>query len=62
MTQDYREAYIWFSLAAITGHKEAQKSLDIFVKELTATELRSAKEEAKRRLAEIEQRIRKGES
>ena len=54
--QDYQEAYIWYSLAAANGHKDASKWRDEAAQFLTVSELRTARQEAKKRLQKIESR------
>ena len=54
--QDYQEAYIWYSLAAVSGHKDASKWRDEAAQLLTVSELRIARQEAKKRIQQIESR------
>ena len=54
--QDYQEAYIWSSLATVNGHDGALKLRDIAAQLLTASELRIARQEAKKRMQQIESR------
>ena len=54
--QDYQEAYIWYSLAAVNGYDGALKLRNIAAQLLTASELRIARQEAKRRMQQIESR------
>ena len=52
--QNYREAYIWYSLAAANGDKEAAEYRDKSAKRLSPADLSSAQKEAARRHAEIQ--------
>ena len=54
--QDYQEAYIWYSLAVANGNNGASKWRDKAAQFLTVSELRIARQEAKRRLQQIESR------
>ena len=54
--QDYQEAYIWFSLAVANGNRDSSKSRDRSAKYLTVSELRIARQEAKKRMQQIESR------
>ncbi|MGI9296864.1 MAG: trypsin-like peptidase domain-containing protein [Gammaproteobacteria bacterium] len=56
--EDEREAYIWYSIAKVNGDKDAADSLRKLPwhQYLTAAEIKSAKREAARRLAEIDAR------
>ena len=56
--EDEREAYIWYSIAKANGIKEAAESIrtNKWHEYLTASEIKSAKQEAKRRLEKIENR------
>ena len=55
--QDYQEAYIWYSLAAANGYGDASETRrDSTAKYLTVSELRIARQEAKKRLQQIESR------
>ena len=54
--QDYQEAYIWYSLAAVSGVSDASEWRDKMAKYLTASELRIARQKAKKRMQQIESR------
>ena len=54
--QDYQEAYIWYSLAVANGDKDASEWRDNVAKFLTVSELRIARQKAKKRLQQIESR------
>ena len=60
-TQDYREAYVWFLMGKAGGHEQAKEGLRIVARKLTSSETRSAKKEAKSRMAQIEKRANKSE-
>ena len=56
--QDLREAYIWYSMGNISGNEDVTESLQkvSWHEYLTSSEIKSAKQEAKRRLAAIDNR------
>ena len=54
--QDYQESYIWYSLAAANGDGNAPEARDSTAKYLTVSELRIARQEAKKRMQQIESR------
>ena len=54
--QDYQEAYIWYSLAVANGNNDASKWRDKAAKLLTVSELRIARQKAKKRMQQIESR------
>ena len=56
VTQDYREAYIWFSVAAANGQKESTKGRDWLADKLPPAELLAAQAEAAKRRAEIQEK------
>jgi uncharacterized protein len=45
--QDYKQTYVWYSLAATNGHSVASKWRDLVASELTPQQLSDAKQEAK---------------
>ena len=54
--QDYQEAYIWHSLAGANGYNDASEWRDTAVQYLTVNEKRIARQEAKKRMQQIESR------
>ena len=54
--QDYIEAYIWYSLAVANGNNDSSEWRNRVAKFLTVSELRIARQEAKRRMQQIESR------
>ena len=54
--QDYQEAYIWYSLAAVSGYNDASEWRNRVAKFLTVSELRIARQEAKKQMQKIESR------
>ena len=50
VAQDYQEAYIWASLAAVYGHTTAVEARDKAAEKLSPSELSEAQQEAERRL------------
>ena len=53
VAQNDKEAYIWYSIAAANGQKQAMKYRDDTAKLLSASDLAAAQAEATRRLEEI---------
>jgi len=49
VTQNYVEAYVWFSLAAASGDEKAQEERDIYAQKLSHEEIM----EAQRRAAQL---------
>ena len=49
--QNYKEAYIWFSLAMMFGYENTRR--DIIAKRLSKDEVEQAQKEAERRVGEI---------
>lgn len=54
--QDHAEAYIWYSLAATGGDKDASRSRGKMAAKLTPTQLRAAQREAGKRWEQIQAR------
>jgi TPR repeat protein len=52
--QNFVEAYMWYSLAAASGHEEAAKNRDNVAKKMTAGQIA----DAQRRAAELTARLR----
>jgi hypothetical protein len=52
--QDYKQAYIWSSLAAVHGNKDAIKARNIIESELTPASLEKAQQEAAALMQKIE--------
>jgi TPR repeat protein len=42
--QNYKLAYVWFSLAAAQGHENAKKARDIYAKKLSPQQIVQAQE------------------
>jgi len=55
--QDWAEAYIWFSLAAMSGLSEGARSRDLAREQLTPQALERAQSQAASRLTEIQLRV-----
>ncbi len=56
VTQDYKEAYIWYSLGAANGYSSAEAGRDEVAARLSPKAQREAQKEAKRRLQKIRAR------
>lgn len=54
VTQDYKKAYVWFSIAAKNGYESAVKARDEASTKLTSTTLESAQSEAAALMKKIE--------
>ena len=54
--QDLTKAYVWFHLAAASGHQDAIKVRDLVAEELTPDALNAAQQRAAELFEEIQQR------
>ena len=53
VAQNYKEAYIWHSIAAANGHEESMKYRDADARLLSASDLAEAQAEATHRMEKI---------
>jgi hypothetical protein len=54
--QDYKEAYIWYSIASVEGNKNAEGWRNSVKAKLSPAQITAAQEQAKVRLKQIEER------
>lgn len=54
--QNYAEAYVWFSLAALSGYNDAIRSRDLLAKQLSPEDLSASQKRASMLYEEIQQR------